>query len=498
MLPQYLRLNEAIEQLTADMVAHDPGAFRSGGADLRRVAERQLFFALFPDRQLYDYFVACEGGGDVPDEDELSIWGRQIAPYLRGARPKFAAPPSLKLRVLRYLHRLHGKAVVQIEGCSVPPEILFVIIHTKFVRYLKPIADRLSVPYAFMTVDDPAMFAALAGQGLPRVHIELNADSVAMTTTEVKILDSKFKPGLFDSWIIRFNAIRRALKRLDCRCVVVPEGNAAIYELVNQSARAIGVSTVCIQQGWAPVVHPGFRNMSYSRMCVWGDEFARMLAPYNPAQNFVVTGNHVVPREGQGNVNRRKAVAFFLQYGAHWLTAAAWRATLEFVIWVAERFPDFEVRVREHPGAPVPAHDAAQLAALKNVKLMPPGAFSLSDALAECRVALAINSTTLLEAAAGGVVPIILDVSGFGPYHPEIAAEGAAIEVTTFDDARTALERLLTDDAYCASFSEPLENASYGLFARNGDQALAAIVREIQLAAGLQSPPGGDIAGAAV
>jgi len=47
MLPQYLRLNDAIEQFTADMVAHDPQAFRGGGGDIRYVVERQLFFALF-------------------------------------------------------------------------------------------------------------------------------------------------------------------------------------------------------------------------------------------------------------------------------------------------------------------------------------------------------------------------------------------------------------------------------------------------------------------
>src|SRR4051812_2283926 len=88
-LPQYLRLNEAIERLTADMVAHDRSAFRGAGGDMRYVAERQLFFTLFADRKLYDYFVACTTQGPLPDEEGLPFWSRQVAPYFRGERQRF-------------------------------------------------------------------------------------------------------------------------------------------------------------------------------------------------------------------------------------------------------------------------------------------------------------------------------------------------------------------------------------------------------------------------
>lgn len=480
MLPHYLRLNEAIERFTADTAEQDSEAFRSGGADLRHVAERQLFFATFADRKLYEYFVACETGGALPDAGDLSIWGRQIAPYFRQARPNLGGSRQRNSRIRRYLHRLRGRASIKTANCSVgPPQILILVIHSKFVRYLRPIAERLSVPYAFLAIDDPAMFEALGQQNLPRVHIELTAGSLKMIRAKVSIFGFRFKPKLFDSWIIRLNAIRRALEELDCNCVVIPEGNAPIYELVNQAAQSIAVPTLCVQQGWAPVVHPGFRNMSYTRMCVWGDEFAKLLAPYNPKQRFVVTGNHVVDCEPQGDVGSRKAISFFLQNGAHWITEAAWRSMLGFIEWTAQTFPDCEVRVREHPGEPLQQEDAARLLKAANVILMPPNEFSLTDVLSGCRVAVAINSTTLLEAAASGMIPLILDVSGFGAYHPDIAADGAAVEVTNFIDARRELERLMNDDRHCASFAESLERVRRGLFAQTGQPALNAIVSEI-------------------
>jgi hypothetical protein len=481
MMPHLLRLTDAIERLTDDMVARDAGVFRSGRANIRYVVERQLYFAVVEDRQLYDYFVAHERGQPLPDVNTMTHWAREITPYLRNARPAPGEPLDRKTRLLRWLHHRHGRGSVQIEKCDGGrPRVLFLVIHPKFVRYLKPIAERLSRPFAFLAIEDPAMFDVLREQDLPRVHIELTAETQAMTLPEVEIFHEKFKPGLFDDWFIRLNAVRRALKVLHPDCIVVPEGNAAIYELANQSAKPIGISTVCIQQGWAPVMHPGFRNMNYASMCVWGEAFADMLQTRNPDQHFVVTGNHVVFGRPQGDVSERNALAFFLQNGAYWLTEQAWRRMLDLIVWTAKRFPDREIRVREHPGAPLTEAELLRLNEAPNIRQMSPGPFSLEDVFSGCRVAIAITSTTILEAVASGIVPLILDVGGFGPYSPDIAATGAAIEVNNYQDARRELERLVDDDRFCASFGPRLADARKRLFARNGEQALDAIVAEIQ------------------
>jgi hypothetical protein len=479
MLRQYLRLNEAIEQFTADMVAHDPKVFRNRSSDIRYVVERYLYFALVTDRKLYDYFVAFETGAALPDVNDLSIWGRQIAPYFKGARPAFA-PRTWRLRCLRYLHRLHSRTSVQIEGIDGGrPQILFLVIQPKFVRYLKPIADALCVPYAFLTIDHTEMFSHLAEQGLPRVHVQMNVEWERLTHLANRMVGPGLRLGLFDSWILKLKALKRVLGTANPSCIVIPEGNADIYELANQAAKAADVPTLCVQQGWAPTVHLGFRNMSYDRMCVWGQKFADLLAPYNPKQRFVVTGSHVIACGSQGDIKTRHAIAFFLQNGAHWMSDATWRAMLDFVAWAAATFPDYEIRVRAHPGEPLRPADESRLGNAENLRRMPAGEFPLRDVLLGCRVAIAMTSTTILEAAASGTIPLILDVNGFGPYHPDIVSSGAAIEVKSFGDAREELERLVNDDQYCASFAEPLENARRGLFVRSGEEALNAIVAEI-------------------
>jgi len=65
-------------------------------------------------------------------------------------------------------------------------------------------------------------------------------DAGSMISPEVEIRRHKFRPGLFDTWFIRLNAVRRVLRELAPDCIVVPEGNAAIYEVVNQAAKATG------------------------------------------------------------------------------------------------------------------------------------------------------------------------------------------------------------------------------------------------------------------
>ena len=69
---------------------------------------------------------------------------------------------------------------------------------------------------------------------------------------------------------------------------------------------AARISCLCIQQGWSPIVHNGFRNMSFSAMLTWGEGFAELLRPHNPAQRFVVTGSPVFDRRHDGCSGRQR------------------------------------------------------------------------------------------------------------------------------------------------------------------------------------------------
>jgi hypothetical protein len=474
-----LRLCDAIERFVAAGLAHDRARFRVGEAELRYVVERHLYFALVGDHDLYGYFTSKEQNRRPPNE-ALSGVGRLVAPYF-STQPQVSSGGSVSFwrRFLRSRYRRLGQSTVRCEGASGPPKVLFLVIHPKFVRFLLPISDALPIASAFLTIEDPQMFQWLEARQLPRVGIDLTSEAREQTRPSVKVSGFDYSAGPFDYLAIRFNSIRQALTTLAADCVVVPEGNAPIYELVSRVAKTLRIPTLCVQQGWSPIPHSGFRNMTYSRMCVWGQGFVDLLARDNPGTQFVATGNHALTSTRQEDDRNRNAIAFFLQK-AHLITDKASNGMLRLISWSAHQFPDKEIRVREHPSAPLTAAELATFDALPNVRLVSAEEVTLDDALAGCRVAVAMYSTTILEAAATGAVPLILNVAGFEHYHPNIAADGAAVEAEDFAAARSALSRLVLDDEYLFSFGDALDRVRQRFFARNRNEALAAIVSEIE------------------
>src|SRR5207245_2731811 len=77
----------------------------------------------------------------------------------------------------------------------------------------------------------------------------------------------------FGDVIESYDRFHDAVFHLRPACLVVVEGNAPQDETINQACAQLGIPTVCVQQGWSPVLHNGFRNMSYTRMTVWGQGF---------------------------------------------------------------------------------------------------------------------------------------------------------------------------------------------------------------------------------
>ena len=81
------------------------------------------------------------------------------------------------------------------------------------------------------------------------------------------------------------------LQRNKPKCIVTLEGNAPQDIIALEVAKKLKVPCYCIQQGWAPLIHNGFRNMNFSEYFVWGKEFKNLLRKHNPNQKFFITGS---------------------------------------------------------------------------------------------------------------------------------------------------------------------------------------------------------------
>ena len=241
---------------------------------------------------------------------------------------------------------------------------------------------------------------------------------------------------------LRFDTFREILEREAPTAVMMTEGNQPDDEILARAAQTLGIRSICIQQGWSPIIHTGFRDMQYDDFCVWGTEFGRLLQPENPRQHFAATGSHRIEPTGTATPATARAISFFLQKDSLLITERAWREMLDLVRWTAATWPERDILVREHPAAPLTAEERSALCALPNIVLCPSATMSLDTVLRQTGIAVAFYSTTLIEALAYGAVPLIINITGAPHYVPDLAAMGVGIEVKDFAAARDAMARL--------------------------------------------------------
>lgn len=481
-------LIRAIEAFTCDIEAKNPAAFQYRGANLKYAVERSLYFSHVNNERLYTVFVQWVRDELPPVIDLATVLERDLAVYLCG---RDLAPTSARVRpffqLLRSLSHLRKWTRhlalypwMRLRTVSLARKrkaaVLIHVVHDKFVRYLRPVTDRMPVSFAYLLTANQVMKPFLKKQGLPFIECARLLKLSSGSQLEGVMARFRYLAALYDQ-------LHSILKVLRPQCMVVVEGNAPEDEIANQVSRQLSISIVCIQQGWSPVVHNGFRNMSYTKMLVWGEGFAKLLQPYNPNQKFVAVGNHAVHshfvESRLGGGADRKAVCFFLQAPGRLIAEASWRKFLNLVKRVASEFKEVPVLVREHPSFPLAKEPLAELLKFPNVRFVSPGDYSLTEVLSASRLTVSIYSSTILESIAAGVLPVIFNMTSLPAYFPDVHAAGAGIEVKTFEKAIEVIRRILTDEFYVRQFVPAMRQFRDKYFCQGGQEAVDRIVEEI-------------------
>jgi hypothetical protein len=467
-------VTHAIEGWSDAVAQTHPGAFHYRGADLRHAVERSLFFRLANDTALQRYFDGLREGVPVclpPDP-----WSAALAPWLAGpCAPVIpAAVIHRRLRSLAgNLSRL-GRQSWRTARLTGHPTTLLLAIHPKFVSFLLPVAEAIGPAAAFLSVGDAVVEHHLAARGLPGVAL--------------RAAFSLLPPGPvlrhFPDLCAWFDRMATMMESVKPATILVPEGNAPIYEIANQAGKSRGVATVCIQQGAPAYTNPGFRKWSFADVVVWGEAFVEPFARHNPDQHFTVTGTPAIlpaPREQAPDAAIR-SIGFFLQKEVLVIPTAEWRMLLDFIAWVARSYSQLTVIVRDHPSQPsLSAEECKRLGDYPNLRFMPPPQHPLNNVLGACDVAVAAASTTLLEAAQAGAIPFIFGTA-YPKDFPDIAGMGAAILAPDGDAARSAFARLVEDPAGRAALRGGCARLRPALFAatgRDGARRIADAVARI-------------------
>ena len=483
------QLCQAIEDFTASKEAVHPQAFIYRGANLKYAVERALYFFAVDHKRLRFFFRQWTQQ-QLPEIAKFNtIIERDLAFFIANKEIELNRLKA-KYKTLYYLLSWQKNLVSQLflnnqpNFKSVQEEIvLFAVDHKKFIKFFEPVAKKLSIPHAYLLHPQTGITSLLNSVGTQKYLIE-NQLSYVTTSKEISL---KRQPENFfvDLPLVAnlYNYYYATLKKLKPKCVVVPEGNHIQDELINQIGKQLSIPVICLQQGWSPIIHNGFRHMSYTKMLVWGQGFADLLQPLNPEQKFVVTGSHIVKYSSVDSINSattRKGISFFLQSPNKIGTIKIWNQFLELIRWTAKEFIEVPVLVREHPQYLLSGKERNRLQAYSNVKLVSPSSYSLSTVLADSMLVVAIYSTTILEGIAAGVLPLIFNVTSLPSYYPDVQAAGAGVEVKNLEAAKQAIHRVVTDQTYIFQFEAGMKKFRNQYFADNNSQkAIGKITKEI-------------------
>ena len=486
-----MNLCSAIEQLTAQEKVRDRKKFIYKSTDLGYALERSLYFNYANDDILFNIFGQWKMG-DLPEKitvrDDLqkklvSIMCKCPKERITIARPcitqrfkvtlKFIAKFILKLGIDDIISGVRKSANSHIQK-NAQYDVLFFVFNERFVKYMKPIFDILSFKCAFITHNKKTE-DFLFREKLPYVKISY-------------ILYNLTRWSQSDCWMKRFclledyDILYDTIERIHPKSIVFVEGNASVYEVVNQICKKLGIRSICIQQGWSPIVHNGFRNMTYSKMLVWGDGFAQDLAEYNPQQKFITTGSFVIEKiigsKDSKKANEKIKLGFLPPMRTKILSQKKLDEFMSLVPWAANEFKNTEIRISQHPTISK-NEQLEKLSEYDNVTFMSSLTHTLQEIIGGNDIAVSFYSTTILESIAAGALPVIVNLTSMPNYFPDVDREKAGIEVRSIEEAKEILKELVYNPKKISHFTDGMEKFRKQYFHANKEEAIKNIVNEI-------------------
>jgi hypothetical protein len=486
-----IALCEAIDKYLQKEEAENPAVFIYKGSNLRYALSRALYFGYINDNDLFEVFRKYRlnipiGEIKVKNQTEKKLLSELCNGSIKAVQEKPISKSIKKVcrQSLGFIIKISGivntvRASRQFINArnqnGLKPKILFSVINERFVRYVEPITGRMATPLAFLTYNNEVV-SYLKQNKKPFVPIS----KFGYFLERLSVKDGALRDfGVTDKYDLLFDTI----ERISPKSAVIIEGNTPQDEVVNQICKKLKIESICIQQGWATIIHTGFRNMSYSKMLVWGEGFGKLMEPFNPEQKFVATGNHNISvSDSNSERDTVSRITIFPQGMSSIISRQIWDNLLLLTKELALNYPQCEVRIREHPNHPVNLYSQTDEARLKKagVIFMSPGQYTLDEVLRSSDLSVSIYSTTILESIAAGVLPIIMNETSFPQYYPDVDKAGAGIETKSLEETKKVIGDFISGQRKISDFRTKMEEFKKLYFKADKKEAIQNIVKEIE------------------
>jgi hypothetical protein len=470
----WIDLVDSIEKYTTNKVNKNKNHFYYDGLDFTAAFERSLYFEIFGNTRIYNNcIIAIKSTDNIMYVDSL-LQKEIFLVMLKNYKVKLEVRLSNKnrLKIFIYRNKYFINAFLKLRnkdfiGDNTLASSAFVIIHHKFIRYLTPIFNELKNS-VFIICDDFLNSIELCKKNNYH-YIVLNQNAQLARKAHNDIV------GL----TIQYETIKSAISKIKPKNIIIPEGNSPLNELFNLvTKKEKKIKTICIQQGWSPVVHNGFRKMNYDLFLTWGGEFSNILSRYNKEQKFLVVGNHIL--DLQKNEVVKNYISFFPQGVDSVITQKDSDDFFELAIYIANKYNNLQVIIREHPSTPIDTNMKSKLINIKNIKFMNSDKYALSAVLSKTKIAISVFSTVLYESLLYDAIPFSFNSTDLPGMEPNLCKLGVGIESKSILESKNKIDYILNNNLKINLYLKNILKYKKNYFYNNGDGAIKNIVMTIK------------------
>lgn len=236
-----------------------------------------------------------------------------------------------------------------------------------------------------------------------------------------------------------------ALQQERPEVLLFAEGTSHYDELMARAAKQLEIPTIRIQSGRAGVLHSGYRNMCFDVMLCWSNDFVERYQSVSPKPAYHEIGSPLLDEfhrlnERRVTTTKPNRVVIYTQPVSKHISEQDYLLLVKFAEDLLKRDERIDIIVRKHPVDKHPGFDDLQQKYPHRISPMNAPEFSLAATLINTQSAVGFFSTTLSEAAACGVIPVILQLDKSHSVYPFPEKHGAAIVV---DSAEAAIDKVL-------------------------------------------------------
>lgn len=312
-------------------------------------------------------------------------------------------------------------------------QLVIYLFNARQLTYLTPLINRLNRPVLLLTDYDISEETEL-----PEYVTALQVPFSDLQAFAHPYIEQNF-PALYQY----ANAFSFLLRMLQPSGIICLEGSHMQEQLLGEIANELGISSVCIQQGWPSCMRTGFRRLPFRYFFTWGERFCELWKRYNPMPEFLPMGYMYEVLETDKEV--KSDVAFFLQAPFFLSDPCYFESMVGLIGECARQYPDTRFLVREHSEYKLSAACLKGWESYPNIQLV--SDWDLKQVYARTLVVVSHFSSALAEGIVHHCIPLVYDPTTDSRYYPDIEKEGVGKITKTKEEFHSFLREILSKES---------------------------------------------------